>query len=92
MPQLSWLCPIGLGVSSIAAAIILCSSSTGAGTRALPSTRRRRTPSGPRVAAVITTVILVITYVLVAYEVRSFSVHEVGLGLNEAMTPMTSSP
>ena len=62
----SWFNPFALHRLDAASSRRSCSpcSSTGAGTRASPSTRRRRTPSAsPGRAALLTTVILLVTYV-----------------------------
>jgi amino acid transporter len=83
-PQLSWLWPSGLDVSSIAAAIILCIFIYWGWDACLAVGEETKDPGKtPGIAALITTVILVCTYVLVAYAVQSFSgFSEVGIGLN----------
>ncbi|BBY96026.1 amino acid transporter [Mycobacterium gallinarum] len=86
-PQLSWLWPSGLDMSSIAAAIILCIFIYWGWDACLAVGEETKDPGRtPGIAAVITTLILVCTYVLVAYAVQSFSgFSEVGIGLNNPM-------
>jgi amino acid transporter len=83
-PQLSWLWPSGLDLSSIAAAIILCIFIYWGWDACLAVGEETKNPGRtPGIAAVITTLILVFTYVLVAYAVQSFSGFGfVGIGLN----------
>jgi amino acid transporter len=87
MPQLSWLWPSGLDVSSIAQAIILCIFIYWGWDACLAVGEETKDPGRtPGIAAVITTLILVCTYVLVAYAVQSFSgFSDVGIGLNNPM-------
>jgi amino acid transporter len=87
MPQLSWLWPSGLDMSSIAAAIILCIFIYWGWDACLAVGEETKNPGRtPGIAAVITTLILVCTYVLVAYAVQSFSgFSDVGIGLNNPM-------
>ncbi|GLP77161.1 putative amino acid permease [Mycobacterium antarcticum] len=84
MPQLSWLWPGGLDLSSIAAAIILCIFIYWGWDACLAVGEETKDPGRtPGIAAVITTLILVCTYVLVAYAIESFAgFSEVGIGLN----------
>jgi amino acid transporter len=86
-PQLSWLWPGGLDASSIAAAIILCIFIYWGWDACLAVGEETKDPGRtPGIAAVITTMILVCTYVLVAYAVQSFAgFGHVGIGLNNAM-------
>jgi amino acid transporter len=86
-PQLSWLWPGGLDASSIAAAIILCIFIYWGWDACLAVGEETKDPGRtPGIAAVITTLILVCTYVLVAYAVQSFAgFGHVGIGLNNAM-------
>jgi amino acid transporter len=86
-PQLSWLWPGGLDASSIAAAIILCIFIYWGWDACLAVGEETKDPGRtPGIAAVITTLILVCTYVLVAYAVQSFAgFGDVGIGLNNAM-------
>src|ERR1700712_3621843 len=86
-PQLSWLWPGGLDLSSIAAAIILCIFIYWGWDACLAVGEETKDPGRtPGIAAVITTLILVCTYVLVAYAVQSFSgFGYTGIGLNNAM-------
>lgn len=86
-PSLSWLWPGGLDASSIAAAIILCIFIYWGWDACLAVGEETRDPGRtPGIAAVITTLILVCTYVLVAYAVQSFAgFGTVGIGLNNAM-------
>ncbi|HTI74692.1 MAG TPA: APC family permease [Mycobacterium sp.] len=86
-PQLSWLWPGGLDASSIAAAIILCIFIYWGWDACLAVGEETKDPGRtPGIAAVITTLILVCTYVLVAYAVQSFAgFGVVGIGLNNAM-------
>lgn len=83
-PSLSWLWPSGLDASSIAAAIILCIFIYWGWDACLAVGEETKDPGRtPGIAAVITTLILVCTYVLVAYAVQSFAgFGEVGIGLN----------
>lgn len=86
-PQLSWLWPGGLDASSIAAAIILCIFIYWVWDACLAVGEETKDPGRtPGIAAVITTLILVCTYVLVAYAIQSFAgFGDVGIGLNNAM-------
>ncbi|MCV7227242.1 APC family permease [Mycolicibacterium komossense] len=86
MPKLSWLWPSGLDMSSIAAAIILCIFIYWGWDACLAVGEETKNPGKtPGIAAVITTLILVCTYVLVAYAVQSFAgFGYVGIGLNNA--------
>lgn len=83
-PQLAWLWPSGLDVSSVAAAIILCVFIYWGWDACLAVGEETKNPGKtPGIAAVITTLILVCTYVLVAYAVQSFAGFSVvGIGLN----------
>ena len=85
-PQLSWLWPGGLDMSSIAAAIILCIFIYWGWDACLAVGEETKDPGKtPGIAAVITTLILVFTYVLVAYAIQSFAgFGDVGIGLNNA--------
>jgi amino acid transporter len=86
-PQLSWLWPSGLDMSSIAQAIILCIFIYWGWDACLAVGEETRNPGRtPGIAAVITTLILVCTYVLVAFAIQSFAgFGDVGIGLNNAM-------
>jgi amino acid transporter len=83
-PQWSWLWPGGLDTSSIAAAIILCVFIYWGWDSCLAVGEETKDPEKtPGRAAVITTLILVATYVLVAYAVQSFAgFGDTGIGLN----------
>ncbi|MGE4361857.1 MAG: APC family permease, partial [Mycolicibacterium sp.] len=83
-PQLSWLWPSGLDVSSIAAAVILCIFIYWGWDACLAVGEETKDPGRtPGIAALVTTVILVCTYVLVAFALQSFAgFSEVGIGLN----------
>lgn len=83
-PSLSWLWPSGLDSSSIAAAIILCIFIYWGWDACLAVGEETKNPGKtPGIAAVITTLILVCTYVLVAYAVQSFAgFGDTGIGLN----------
>ena len=83
-PQLSWLWPSGLDASSIAAAIILCIFIYWGWDACLAVGEETKDPGKtPGIAALITTVILVCTYVLVAFAIQSFAgFGYVGIGLN----------
>jgi len=83
-PSLSWLIPTGLDSSAIAAAIILCIFIYWGWDACLAVGEETKNPGKtPGIAAVITTLILVCTYVLVAYAVQSFAgFGDTGLGLN----------
>ena len=87
MPRLAWLWPGGLDASSIAQAIILCIFIYWGWDACLAVGEETKDPGRtPGIAAVITTLILVCTYVLVAYAVQSFAgFGDVGIGLNNAM-------
>jgi amino acid transporter len=86
-PSLSWLWPAGLDDSAIAAAVILCIFIYWGWDACLAVGEETKDPGKtPGIAAVITTLILVCTYVLVAYAVQSFAgFGETGIGLNNAM-------
>lgn len=86
-PQLSWLWPSGLDTSSIAAAVILCIFIYWGWDACLAVGEETKDPGRtPGIAAVITTLILVCTYVLVAFALQSFAgFGDVGIGLNNAM-------
>jgi len=83
-PQWSWLWPSGLDTSSIAAAVILCIFIYWGWDACLAVGEETKDPGRtPGIAAVITTLILVFTYVLVAYALQSFAgFGDVGIGLN----------
>lgn len=83
-PSLSWLIPTGLDSSAIAAAIILCIFIYWGWDACLAVGEETKNPGRtPGIAAVVTTLILVCTYVLVAYAVQSFAgFGETGIGLN----------
>ncbi|MBJ7385635.1 MAG: APC family permease, partial [Mycolicibacterium sp.] len=82
-PQWSWLWPGGLDMSSIAAAVILCIFIYWGWDSCLAVGEETKDPEKtPGRAAVITTLILVFTYVLVAYAVQSFAgFGDTGIGL-----------
>ncbi len=84
MPQWSWLWPSGLDTSAIAAAVILCIFIYwGWDTCLAIGEETRGSDKTPGRAAVITTLILVATYVLVAYAIQSFAgFGEEDIGLN----------
>ena len=86
-PSLAWLWPGGLDASSIAAAIILCIFIYWGWDACLAvGEETKNAERTPGIAALITTVILVFTYVLVAYAVQSFAgFGDVGIGLNNPM-------
>jgi amino acid transporter len=83
-PSLAWLWPSGLDISSIAQAIILCIFIYWGWDACLAVGEETKNPGKtPGIAAVITTLILVCTYVLVAYAVQSFAgFGDTGIGLN----------
>jgi amino acid transporter len=83
-PSLAWLWPSGLDSSAIAAAIILCIFIYWGWDACLAVGEETKNPGKtPGIAAVITTLILVCTYVLVAYAVQSFAgFGDTGIGLN----------
>lgn len=83
-PQWSWLSPTGLSQSEIAAAVILCIFIYWGWDACLAISEETKNPARtPGQAAVITCVILVATYVLVAYAVEAFAgFGETGIGLN----------
>lgn len=84
MPELSWLWPSGLDSHAIAAAVILCIFIYWGWDACLAvSEETTDADKTPGRAAVITTLILVATYVLVAYAVQSFAgLGTDGIGLN----------
>ena len=86
-PQWSWLWPGGLDASSIAAAIILCIFIYWGWDACLAVGEETKDPGKtPGIAALVTTVILLCTYVLVAFAIQSFAgFGDVGIGLNNAM-------
>jgi amino acid transporter len=83
-PDLSWLVPTGLGFSEIAKAVILCIFIYWGWDACLAVGEETKDPGRtPGIAALITTVILVCTYVLVAFAIQSFAgFSDVGIGLN----------
>ncbi|WP_199253792.1 APC family permease [Mycolicibacterium mengxianglii] len=83
-PRLSWLWPSGLDSSAIAAAVILCIFIYWGWDACLAVGEETKNPGRtPGIAAVITTLILVCTYVLVAYAVQSFAgFGDTGIGLS----------
>ena len=83
-PSLSWLWPSGLSASSIAEAVILCIFIYWGWDACLAiGEETKDSAKTPGRAAVITTIILVCTYVLVAYAIQSFAgFGEEGIGLN----------
>ncbi|MGV9710523.1 APC family permease [Gordonia sp. NPDC003424] len=83
-PSLSWLWPSGLTQSEIAAAVILCIFIYWGWDACLAIGEETKDPAKtPGRAAVITCLILVATYVLVAYAVESFAgFGDTGIGLN----------
>ena len=85
-PSLSWLWPGGLDMSSIAQAVILCVFIYWGWDSCLAVGEETKDPEKtPGRAAVITTLILVATYVLVAYAVQSFAgFGEEGIGLEQS--------
>ncbi len=87
MPSLSWLWPSDLDTSSIAAAIILCLFIYWGWDACLAVGEETKNPGKtPGIAAVVTTLILLFTYVLVTFAVQSFSGFSyVGIGLNNPM-------
>ncbi|CAN5245658.1 APC family permease [soil metagenome] len=83
-PSLSWLIPTGLDSSAIAAAIILCIFIYWGWDACLAVGEETTNPGKtPGIAAVITTLILVCTYVLVAFAVQSSAgFGDTGIGLS----------
>ena len=88
-----WFNPFGFtDWSGFTEACCWPSSSTGAGTPASPSTRRRRTPSASRARGLLTTVILLVTYVGVTVAAMMYAgLGETGTGSATRRTPTTSS-
>ncbi|ETA08785.1 MULTISPECIES: APC family permease [Gordonia] len=82
-PEWSWLWPSGLDQSQIAAAIILCIFIYWGWDACLAISEETKDPDKtPGRAALLTCVILVATYVLVAYAVQSFAgFGDTGIGL-----------
>ncbi|GAC69826.1 APC family permease [Gordonia soli] len=83
-PEIGWLWPSGLSQSEIAAAVILCIFIYWGWDACLAIGEETKDPEKtPGRAAVITCLILVATYVLVAYAVQSFAgFGDTGIGLN----------
>ncbi|ORM25936.1 APC family permease [Williamsia sp. 1135] len=83
-PSLSWIWPSGLSASSIAEAVILCIFIYWGWDACLAvGEETKDSAKTPGRAAVLTTLILVCTYVLVAYAIQSFAgFGETGIGLN----------
>lgn len=83
-PEWNWLSPTGLSQSEIAAAVILCIFIYWGWDACLAIGEETKNPERtPGQAAVITCLILVTTYVLVAYAVQSFAgFGSTGIGLN----------
>jgi amino acid transporter len=83
-PQWSWLVPTGLTMSDAAQAIILCIFIYWGWDACLAvGEETKDSEKTPGRAAVITTLILVLTYVLVGYAVQSFAgFGDTGIGLN----------
>src|ERR1700742_381069 len=86
-PSLSWLWPGGLDDSAIAAAVILCIFIYWGWDACLAVGEETKDPGRtPGIAAIITTLILVCTYVRAAFAIQSFAgFGVVGIGLNNAM-------
>ena len=82
-PQWSWLWPSGLDQSQIAAATILCIFIYWGWDACLAISEETRDPDKtPGRAALLTCVVLVATYVLVAYAIQSFAgFGDTGIGL-----------
>ena len=83
-PSLAWLWPGGLDAHSIAAAIILCIFIYwGWDTCLAVGEETKNSDRTPGLAAILTTLILVCTYVLVAYAIQSFAgFGDEGIGSN----------
>nr|WP_296772622.1 APC family permease [Rhodococcus sp. (in: high G+C Gram-positive bacteria)] len=83
-PQLSWIVPTGVTMSDAAQAIILCIFIYWGWDACLAvGEETKDSEKTPGRAAVITTLILVATYVLVGYAVQSFAgFGDTGIGLN----------
>jgi amino acid transporter len=83
LPSLSWLSPFGLDAASVAQALILCIFIYWGWDACLAVTEETRDADNtPGRAALISTVILLVTYVLVAYAVGAFAgFAEEGIGL-----------
>jgi amino acid transporter len=83
LPSLSWLSPFGLDAASVAQALILCIFIYWGWDACLAITEETRDADNtPGRAALISTVILLVTYVLVAYAVGAFAgFAEEGIGL-----------
>lgn len=83
-PQLSWIIPTGVTMSDAAQAIILCIFIYWGWDACLAvGEETKDSEKTPGRAAVITTLILVATYVLVGYAVQSFAgFGDTGIGLN----------
>jgi amino acid transporter len=83
LPSLTWLSPLGLDASSVAEAVILCIFIYWGWDSCLAVTEETKDADNtPGRAALISTVILLVTYVLVAYAVGAFAgFGEEGIGL-----------
>ena len=83
MPSLSWLSPFGLDSGSVASALILCIFIYWGWDACLAVTEEtKNADTTPGRAALLSTVILLLTYLLVAYAVGSFAgFAEEGIGL-----------
>ena len=83
MPSLSWLSPFGLDAGSVASALILCIFIYWGWDACLAVTEEtKNADTTPGRAALLSTVILLVTYVLVAYAVGAFAgFAEEGIGL-----------
>ncbi len=83
-PSLSWLWPSGLDSHSLAAAVILCIFIYWGWDACLAiGEETRDSENTPGKAAIITTVVLLATYLMVAYAIQSFAgFGDTGIGLN----------
>jgi amino acid transporter len=84
LPSLTWLSPFGLDAGSVAEAVILCIFIYWGWDSCLAVTEEtKNADTTPGRAALISTVILLLTYLLVAYAIGSFAgFAEEGIGLS----------
>jgi amino acid transporter len=84
MPQWSWLFPTGLSASTIAHGSILCVFAYWGWDACLSISEETKHPhKNPGRAAVLTTILVLGTYVLVSYAIQAFAgFGETGIGLN----------
>jgi excisionase family DNA binding protein len=84
IPQWSWLFPTGLSASDIARGSILCVFAYWGWDACLPTSEETKDPhKNPGTAAVLATILVLGTYVLVSYAIQAFAgFGTTGIGLN----------